>query len=129
MPYTERQAEAFLQAQEQQRQQEAQPQEPQGVLVQGNAPGVKAPIDFPKYRKPTKEELEDKMATLDSVVSGVQTISTAAGAVPGIAAGVGTAFYYKNRPSIERHLGSQDSEPLFENWNDGDFENHYRNWG
>jgi len=125
MPYTERMAEAFLQAKEQQGQQEPQPQEPQGVPVQGTAPGVQGQVNWPKYRKPTKEEADKHIAETKGMMTlGAGGLGLIAGSGAGLAAkGLSEIF----SPQIENHIRNTEWVPDYKNWSESDFQGTY--WG
>ena len=127
MPYTERMAEAFLQAKEQQGQQEPQQQEPQGVPVQGTAPGVQGEVNWPKYRKPTEAEAVRHIAhtkALTTIAAG--TLGLAAGGIPGTIAGFGAKATGEGfAPEIESHIRNSEWVPVYDNWTENDFHNEY----
>lgn len=82
----------------------------------------------PKWRTPTEKELARTMGTLDATVGGVGAAIGGNGLGAFIAA-PGIATYYYNRPDIEEHFRSKATEPVFENWDENDYQNYYRNWG
>jgi len=127
MPYTERMAEAFLQAQGQQGQQEPQPQEPQGVPVQGTAPGVQGQVNWPKYRKPTEEERKQTAADIKAAGMGVAGTLGSVLSPLGSAAfltGTGVALEHFS-PAIEHWVGNQESIPDHDKWTENDYWNAY----
>ena len=128
MPYTERMAEAFLQAKEQQGQ-----QEPQGVPVQGTAPGVQGEVNWPKYRKPTKEEADKHIAETKGMLGiGAAGLGLLTGGVAGGVAATGAGSVGKGlgdifAPQIENRIRNTEWVPDYGHWTDSDFQGAY--WG
>ncbi|MFP5222310.1 MAG: hypothetical protein ACLGSA_08480 [Acidobacteriota bacterium] len=123
MPYAERVAEAYIQAKDNPAKQEQLVREGQFAT----APGT--PVLGPKYRQPTQDEINKTMSTMDGLVGGIGTFASGLGPIPAGIAALGLGGYFINRPDIEKSVRSQESEPVYENWEEHDYQNHYRNWG
>ncbi|WP_243358434.1 hypothetical protein [Fundidesulfovibrio terrae] len=124
MPYSERVAEAYIEAKDKPRQQDM-------LVRQGQFdkdPVTGESYANPKWRLPTKEEADKTMAKLDGIVAGVGTFAGGLGPVPLGVAAIGGGAYLGNRPAIENDIRSKASEPVFENWDENDYQNYYRNW-
>ncbi|WP_217270632.1 hypothetical protein, partial [Fundidesulfovibrio magnetotacticus] len=94
------------------------------------APGVKAPIDFPKYRKPTKEEADKHIAETRAMLGfGATGLGMAVGGGLGGAAGAGLAKGFTDifGPKIESHIRNSEWVPDYKNWDESDFQSAY--WG
>lgn len=123
MPYAERVAEAYIQAKDDPAKQEQLIREGQFATSPGTT------VQGPKYRRPTQDETNKTMATMDGLVGGIGTLASGLGPIPAGIAGLGLGSYFLNRPDIEKNVQSQESEPVYENWDEHDYQNHYRNWG
>jgi hypothetical protein len=123
MPYSERVAEAFIDAKDNPGKQDKIVRE--GQFAKDPITGESATA--PKWRLPTKEEADQHIADTKAMITiGSGTLALGVGGPLGTIAGVGAkAIGESASPSIERHIRNTPWIPVHENWSESDYWNEY----
>lgn len=123
MPYSERVAEAYIEAKDRPRQQDMLAR--QGQFDKDPVTGES--YMNPKYRLPTPDEAKQTVQDIKAgTIVGAGTIGMGLGPIAGPAFGtVAAAGMEKMSPSLENWVNTHATIPVYENWNEGDFMSAY----
>lgn len=124
MPYSERVAEAFIDAKD-------SPNKQDRLVREGQFdkdPVTGESYSQPKYRLPTAEEAKDTSSAIKSFGTGLAgTLAIPMGPIAGgVFSAIANSTLEGLSPRIERWVESTPSVPVYENWTESDFWNAYQ---